>query len=53
MNLADIRAELEEELRWRTDELRFFKNQLTIFRNEDDRKRFRRALVPTFRTSLR
>ncbi len=45
MNLAGIRAELEDELRWRTEELRFFKNQLSDFRTDDERKRFRRALV--------
>ena len=45
MNLADIRAELEDELRWRTEELRFFKNQLSDFRSDDERNRFRRALV--------
>lgn len=45
MNLADIRAELEEELNWRTEEIRFFKNHLSELRNEDERSRFRRALV--------
>lgn len=45
MNVADIRAEFEDELRWRTEELRFFKNQLTNFRSEDERTRFRRALI--------
>ena len=45
MNLADIRAELEEELRWRSEELRFFKNQLSDLRSDEERSRFRRALV--------
>jgi hypothetical protein len=45
MSLADVRAELEEELTWRLDELRFFKNQLSELRSEDDRERYRRALV--------
>lgn len=45
MNLADIRAELEDELRWRSEELRFLKNQLTDLRNDDERCQFRRALV--------
>lgn len=45
MNLADIRAELEEELTWRLEELRFFKNQLAEFRKEEERDRFRRAMV--------
>ncbi len=45
MNLAGIRAELEDELRWRSEELRFFKNQLGDLRGDVERKRFRRALV--------
>jgi RiboL-PSP-HEPN len=45
MNLADIRAELEDELRWRLEELRFLKNQLPDLRTDDERSRFRRALV--------
>src|SRR4051812_37690993 len=45
MNLADIRAELEDELRWRLEELQFFKNQLSDLRTDDQRDRFRRALV--------
>lgn len=45
MNLADIRAELEDELEWRLEEMRFFKNQLADFRTKDQRDRHRRALV--------
>jgi hypothetical protein len=45
MNLADIRAELEDELRWRLEELRCFKNQLADMRTKDQRDRHRRALV--------
>lgn len=45
MNLADIRAELEDELEWRLEELRFFKNQLADMRTKDQRDRHRRALV--------
>lgn len=45
MNIADVRAELEEELAWRLDEMRFFKNQLAGLRNTDERDRHRRALV--------
>lgn len=45
MNLANVRAELEDELWWRLEELRFFKNQLADQRTVDQRNRFRRALV--------
>ena len=45
MNPADIRAELEDELEWRLEEMRFFKNQLTDLRTESQRDRHRRALV--------
>lgn len=45
MNLADIRAELEDELEWRLEEMRFFKNQLADLRTKDQRDRYRRALV--------
>src|SRR5262245_48557059 len=45
MNLADVRAELEEELAWRKEEIRFLKNQMTEMKTEDERERFRRALV--------
>lgn len=45
MNVADIRAELEDELEWRVGEMRFFKNQLSDMRNKDHRDRQRRALV--------
>jgi hypothetical protein len=45
MNLADIRAELEDELEWRLEEMRFFKNQLSELRTKDQCDRHRRALV--------
>jgi hypothetical protein len=45
MNLADIRAELEDELQWRLEELRLLKNQLADLRTEQQRDRFRRVLV--------
>lgn len=43
--LLDIRAQLEEELTWRQDEIRFLRNQLAYIENEDDRNRFRKALL--------
>ena len=45
MNLADIRAELEDELDWRLEEMRFFKNQLADMQTSHQRDRHRRALV--------
>jgi hypothetical protein len=45
MNAATVRAELEQERSWRSDELRLLKNQLSTFSEEDDRAIFRRALV--------
>ncbi len=45
MNVAEIRAELEDELEWRLEEMRFFKNQLSDMRTNDERDRHRRALV--------
>ena len=45
MKLADIRAELEDELDWRLEELRFLKNQLAELRTKDHSDRHRRALV--------
>jgi hypothetical protein len=45
MKLEDVRSELEDELKWRREELMFFKNQLTGLRSDTERSRFRRALV--------
>jgi len=45
MNLADIRAQFEDELEWRLEEMRFLKNQLADLRTRDQRDRHRRALV--------
>lgn len=45
MNLSDFRAELEAELTWRQDEIRFFRNQLSNFLKEEEQDKFRRALI--------
>ncbi len=45
MNLANIRAELEEALTWRVEELRFHGNQLSALSKESDQDRYRRAMV--------
>lgn len=45
MKPDEIRAELEEELAWRLEEMRFFKNQLAGLPTKDEGDRYRRALV--------
>lgn len=45
MRLPDVRAELEDELTWRLDEIRFLRNQLGDFKKEQERDRFRRTMV--------
>jgi hypothetical protein len=45
MNIAQLWAEIEEDLSWRQDELRFFQNQLAVLDSESEQERFRRALV--------
>jgi hypothetical protein len=44
MDFDAIRAELEQDLAWRVDEIRFLQNQGTTL-EEDDKRRYRRALV--------
>lgn len=43
--LLDIRAQLEEELTWRRDEIRLLRNQLSNIRKENDQRRYRKALI--------
>ncbi|RYG72979.1 hypothetical protein EU245_08490 [Lentibacillus lipolyticus] len=43
--LADIRAQLEEEVTWRQDEIRLLHNQLSFVQSETDKKRLRKALI--------
>jgi len=45
MEVADIIAQIEEELTWRTDELRFLRNQLANMTSEEDKMRYRKSLV--------
>jgi hypothetical protein len=45
MNIPNLWSEIEEDLSWRLDELRFFQNQLATLDSEQERERFRRALV--------
>ena len=45
MNLEEINTQLEDELTWRQDEIRFLHNQLSYITKEDDKKCYRKALV--------
>ncbi|AOB32799.1 hypothetical protein AKI39_21755 [Bordetella sp. H567] len=45
MDAADFRAQLEAELAWRLDEIRFFQNQCSVIDNEESQNKFRRALI--------
>lgn len=45
MIVEDFRAQLEEELAWRTEEILFFQNQCSTIEQEELRDKFRRALV--------
>lgn len=45
MNKIDIISQIEEELTWRSEELIFFKNQLSIIEKEEDKKRYRKSLI--------
>lgn len=45
MTADDFRAELENELKWRQEEIAFFKNQLNAITEERDRDKYRKILV--------
>lgn len=45
MNLLDIRAQIEDEITWRSDEIRFLKNHLSIIIKEADREKYRKSLI--------
>jgi len=42
---SDFISQVEEELTWRLNELRFLKNQLSLIENDEDKKKFRKSLV--------
>jgi hypothetical protein len=44
-NTAELRAELEQDLTWRVDELRSLQNRVSYVTDEDEQKRLRRPLV--------
>ncbi|MEX1030308.1 MAG: MAE_28990/MAE_18760 family HEPN-like nuclease [Paenibacillaceae bacterium] len=45
MTIDDIYAQIEEEITWRRDEIRFLKNQLQSIHNDNDKKRYRKSLI--------
>ncbi|MGA2880937.1 MAG: MAE_28990/MAE_18760 family HEPN-like nuclease [Bryobacteraceae bacterium] len=45
MNLPDLSAQLESELAWRQEEIRFFQNRGTMLLKADEQDQYRRALV--------
>ena len=45
MDLDDVIAQIEEELTWRMDELRFLRNQLANIPDEKNKKRYRKTLI--------
>jgi len=45
MNLVQLWAEIEQDLTWRVDEIRFFQNQLARLESPSHQDQFRRALV--------
>ena len=45
MTPDDFRAQLEDDLAWRQDEIRLLRNQLTSVGYEQDRRRFRKAII--------
>ena len=46
MDIASSRAVLEDDRTWRQDEIRFLRNQLANLEREDEKSKYRRALVP-------
>lgn len=45
MNLASLRAELEQDMKWRFDEIRYLQNIGSFVSSPEDRKRYQRSLV--------
>jgi hypothetical protein len=45
MNLLYVAAELEDELKWRQDELRLLSNQLSVIKKTEDQDRYRKAML--------
>jgi hypothetical protein len=45
VNLDEVRAELEEELTWRTNEIRFLRNRLSDLSDVEEQERYCKSLV--------
>lgn len=45
MDIVDIRSQIENELTWRQNEIRFLKNQLSLISSENNKRKYRKALV--------
>jgi hypothetical protein len=45
VSVAGLRAEMEYDLSWRLDEIRFLRNQMLSIPGEDGKRKFRRAIV--------
>ena len=45
MNLTELWTQIEEELAWRHDELRFLNNQIELLEGDDEKKKLRRAAL--------
>jgi hypothetical protein len=45
MNLSDLAAQLEADLLWRQDEVRFFQNRGATLPSEDEKDQYRRAVI--------
>jgi len=45
MDIEDIRAQIEEELTWRQNEIRFFRNQLSYISSYNDKMKYRKSLI--------
>jgi len=45
MNIESFRAQLEDELTWRTQEILFFQNQCEKLDSAEEKDKFRRALI--------
>lgn len=45
MNLSELWAQIEEEYKWRMDEIRFFSNQLIHLKTDEEKNQFRRGII--------
>ncbi|CAO3362192.1 MAE_28990/MAE_18760 family HEPN-like nuclease [Azospirillum melinis] len=45
MQIDDLQAELEIDMSWRVDEIRFLQNHGAILKEDDEKRRYRRAII--------